>query len=69
MKNTTTAERYTYQLRNQQSVIEQTQAETATEALGKLFPHGFKIIHNFYGVVIVESNLRTVFALTWSKTA
>jgi hypothetical protein len=62
------SECYTYQLRSRQSVIEEAQAETATEALEKLFPHGFRVIHEFYGVVIVESNLRTVFALTWSKT-
>jgi hypothetical protein len=39
MKNTTTAECYTYQLRSRQSVIEEAQAETATQALEKLFPH------------------------------
>lgn len=66
-------ETYVYSLRDSQRVIERTQGETATEALEKFFPHGYRVTFQFHGMLVVQAKSEDkakftgTFGLTWIK--
>lgn len=67
------SEIFLYSLRDSQRVIERTQGETATEALEKFFPHGYRVTFQFHGMLVVQAKSEDkakftgTFGLTWIK--